>query len=320
MDFIKHLGFCGGALERAAHLRGDADEMAALAAHPATRGLAIWRGKPLIAGDSVAMAQLKMDNPLFANAGEAPVFLGLGASGALFSFDVSSWQPEVLPDVDPGLMDMSQLHHPDLPRDHRFVDLRSVMARLSPADGELAASAKAILGWHENHGYCAKCGAKTGVSMAGWQRQCAKCGMRHFPRTDPVVIMLVTHGNSVLLGRSPGWPEGMFSLLAGFVEPGETLEMAVRREVLEETAVTVGAVGYLASQPWPFPASLMVGCRAEALSLDITIDPVEIEAAMWISREQLMDVFAGNDETIMPARPGSIAHYLLQNWLADALE
>ena len=132
--------------------------------------------------------------------------------------------------------------------------------------------------------------------------------------------MLITHGNSVLMGRSPGWPQGMYSLLAGFIEPGETLEAAVRREVFEEAGVRVGAVDYLSSQPWPFPASLMFGCRGEALSQEITIDPNEIENALWISREEMMDIFSGTHHTILPARKGAIAHFLLENWLADRLE
>jgi NAD+ diphosphatase len=132
--------------------------------------------------------------------------------------------------------------------------------------------------------------------------------------------MLVTRGNSVLLGRSPGWPEGMYSLLAGFVEPGETLEAAVRREVFEEVGVEVGAVSYLASQPWPFPASLMFGCAGEALSDALVIDPVEIEDAMWVTREELMTAFAGAHPEILPARKGAIARFLLENWLADRLD
>ncbi|CAN0586768.1 unnamed protein product, partial [Ectocarpus sp. 12 AP-2014] len=151
-------------------------------------------------------------------------------------------------------------------------------------------------------------------------RLCPSCGAHHFPRTDPVVIMLVTHGSSVLMGRSPGWPEGMYSLLAGFVEPGETLEAAVRREVWEEAGVRVGAVDYLSSQPWPFPASLMMGCRGEALTRDITIDPVEIEDAMWVGKSEMMDAFAGVHPLIKPARKGAIAQFLLQNWLADTLD
>jgi NAD+ diphosphatase len=182
------------------------------------------------------------------------------------------------------------------------------------------ATAKALLHWHRVHGFCAACGARSDLSHGGWQRSCPACGAQHFPRTDPVVIMLVTRGNSVLLGRSPGWPEGMYSLLAGFIEPGETLEAAVRREVKEESGIDCGAVGYLASQPWPFPASLMLGARAEALSEAITIDPDELEDALWVSREEMVTVMAGLHPTIKPTRKGAIAHFILENWLADRLD
>jgi NAD+ diphosphatase len=131
------------------------------------------------------------------------------------------------------------------------------------------------------------------------------------------VIMLITHGNDVLLGRSPGWPEGMYSLLAGFIEPGETVEAAVRREVREEAGVHVGPVSYIASQPWPFPASLMLGCRGQAVSRDIRIDPTEIEAAQWVSRERLARIMAGRDEQVRAPRQGAIAQFLLLNWLQD---
>jgi NAD+ diphosphatase len=132
--------------------------------------------------------------------------------------------------------------------------------------------------------------------------------------------MLITHGNSVLVGRSPGWPEGMYSLLAGFVEPGETIEAAVRREVFEEAGVRVGPVTYLSSQPWPFPASLMFGCAGEALSTELTIDPEEIEDAMWVTREEIALAFTGNHPTLLPARKGAIAHFLLEAWLSDRLD
>ena len=155
--------------------------------------------------------------------------------------------------------------------------------------------------------------------MAGWQRICGACGAQHFPRTDPVVIMLVTRGNNVLLGRSPGWPEGMFSCLAGFMEPGEPMEAAVRREVLEETGIKVGSVRYLASQPWPYPASLMLGAAAEALDEAITLDPAELEAARWVSREDMARAFAGEHPEIRAPRRGAIAGFLLRNWLADRL-
>ena len=156
--------------------------------------------------------------------------------------------------------------------------------------------------------------------MAGWQRNCPDCGGKHFPRTDPVVIMLITHGNSALIGRSPGWPEGMYSCLAGFVEPGETLENAVRREVMEEAGVPVGAVSYLSSQPWPFPASLMFGCKGEALSTDIQLDPVELEDARWITREEMVQAFNGQHPEVRAPRKGAIAEFLLSGWLADRLD
>ena len=143
---------------------------------------------------------------------------------------------------------------------------------------------------------------------------------QHFPRTDPVVIMLILSGNSVLLGRSPAWPQGMYSLLAGFMEPGESIEAAVRREVLEEAGVPVGQVDYLSSQPWPFPSSLMIGCRGTALSRDIRRDPVELEDARWVGREAVLAAMNGQDPDLRPARQGSIARFLLERWLADSLD
>ena len=131
--------------------------------------------------------------------------------------------------------------------------------------------------------------------------------------------MLIVHGNALLIGRSPAWPQGMYSLLAGFMEPGESIEAAVRREVFEETAVTVGRVDYLASQPWPFPSSLMIGCFGQATSRAITLDPAELEDARWVSREQVLAAFAGLDTSFRPARRGSIARFLIERWLADRL-
>ena len=321
MHIAETVTFGGGGLDRAAHLRDRAGEVADLLADKKTSAIALWRGKPLLAGtDKTCLVRLPVTDKLFGAAVESPVFLGLATQGAMFAFDVSAWEPGHLPDPDQALLDASETRGPDLARDHRFADLRANMAALSPMDAELAATAKSILGWHENHGFCAKCGARTKVAMAGWQRDCAVCEARHFPRVDPVVIMLINHGNNVLLGRSPGLPERMFSLLAGFVEPGETVEAAVRREVFEEASIRVGRVGYLASQPWAFPSSLMIGCQGEAQNADISIDPNEIETALWLSREDLMEVFAGRNDKIKPLRRGSIAHFLLQNWLADRLE
>ena len=204
--------------------------------------------------------------------------------------------------------------------DHAFAELRTHMVALAPRDAELAATARGLLGWHRSHGFCARCGAPSAAERAGWMRRCTACGAAHFPRTDPVAIMLVTRGDHALLGRSPGFPEGMYSLLAGFIEPGETVEAAVRREVAEESGIRVGRVGYMASQPWPFPASLMIGCHAEAVSAEIRVDPTELEDALWITRRELQDVFAHAHPRLSAPRPGAIAEFLLRAWLADRLD
>lgn len=314
MKHAETVTFGSGGLDRAAELRRDASVLA----RDAKDIILFWRGKPMVVGDR--LVRVAVGHPVLQDANADMVLLGRGDSGPIFAADMSGWTP---PDADTDALDTfldpSEQLHPALPNDHVFVELRAVMTRLSRLDAELATTARAILNWHRSHRFCAACGVESVFAMGGFQRDCPACGTHHFPRTDPVVIMLITHRNSVLLGRSPGWPEGMYSLLAGFVEPGETLEAAVRREVAEETQVQVGRVEYLASQPWPFPSSLMLGCRGEATSTDITVDPVEIEDALWISREELADVFAARHPTILPAREGAIAHFLLENWLADTL-
>lgn len=314
--------FGGSGLDRAAHLRGDTDALVAHRSDPKAQTIVFWRGKPLIRrGDRDALARLPMAHGVFEGRAAQAIFLGLEDGRAIFAHDLSDWQPDEVDEAALGaFLDPSEQRHPDLPNTDAFAELRANMTRLTPRDAELAATARALYSWHASHQFCAKCGAPSEMSMAGWQRGCAACGGQHFPRTDPVVIMLITHGNSVLMGRSPGWPEGMYSLLAGFVEPGETLEAAVRREVYEEAGIKVGQVDYLASQPWPFPNSLMFGCGGEALNTDITIDPVEIEDAIWVTREEMMLSFAGQNPKILPARKGAIAHFLLKHWLSDRLE
>jgi NAD+ diphosphatase len=322
MKHAEQVTFGGSALDRAGEIRSDVAAVAAARADPKARAILFWRGKPLITPQNpAALVRLPMDHPVLELAQAEPILLGREEGAAQFAFDISTWTPEVLDEAAlGGFLDPSEQQHPMLPDTMVFAELRRIMTWLNARDAELAATAKAILGWHEGHGFCARCGVETHISHAGWQRTCPACNAPHFPRTDPVVIMLITHGNSVLMGRSPGWPEGMYSLLAGFVEPGETLEAAVRREVFEEAGVQVGVVNYLASQPWPFPASLMFGCMGEATSTEITIDPVEIEDAFWVNREEMMEVFTGNHPKILPARKGAIAHFLLENWLADTLD
>ncbi|MDU9002864.1 NAD(+) diphosphatase [Sedimentitalea todarodis] len=327
MKLAEQVTFGGSGLDRAAHIRSDEAALRSALAHRNAAAVVMWRGKPLVRGEGLdQLATIPLDHPVlqagYADAVPEPVFLGCDDTDApRFACDISSWEPK---DQDLAALGMflvpSEQTHPEFPKDHVFAELRRLMTRLNRRDSELAATAKAIIGWHDSHRFCAKCGAPSEVSEAGWQRVCPSCKAHHFPRTDPVVIMLITHGNSVLMGRSPGWPEGMYSLLAGFVEPGETLEAAVRREVFEEAGIEVGDVSYLSSQPWPFPASLMFGCAGVALGRDITIDPVEIEDAIWVTRDDMMTAFAGEHPVLKPARRGAIAHFLLQNWLADTLD
>lgn len=315
MKIAEKVTFGGSGLDRAAEMRGQAD---ALRAHTDAQMILLWRGKPMI-GDT-GLVRIASDHPALADASNDMILLGREREKPIFAADLSGWTPADLDDAQlGGFLDPSEQKHPQI-SDGVFAELRAIMTRLSPRDAELAATAKAVMGWHLSHRFCARCGAESTFAMGGWQRDCAACGGHHFPRTDPVVIMLITHGNSVLLGRSPGWPEGMYSLLAGFVEPGETIEAAVRREVFEEAGVKVGAVSYLSSQPWPFPASLMFGCAGEALSTELTIDPEEIEDAIWVTREEVALAFSGNHSTILPARKGAIAHFLLEAWLADKLD
>ncbi len=316
MKIAETVTFGGSGLDRAAEWRSQAQD---LAKRPDSQSIVLWRGKPMIADDG--LFHVPMDHPILKDASEGLVLLGRDGGSAVFAADISGWEP---PDLDASAMDSfldrTKQHHPSMPDDVVFAELRGVMTRLSPRDAELAATAKAVFGWHRTHRFCALCGAESVLAMAGWQRDCPACGGHHYPRTDPVVIMLITHGNATLVGRSPGWPEGMYSCLAGFVEPGETMEAAVRREVFEEVGVRVGPVTYLASQPWPFPASLMFGCMGEALGTELTLDPAEIEDARWVSREEMAQAFAGQHPDILPARKGAIAHFLLQNWLADRLD
>ncbi len=322
MRHAEQVTFGGSALDRAGEIRDKPDVVKFAQTAAVSRAILFWRGKPLINRDRPAsLVRLPLDHPVLQDASSEIILLGREDGAARFGYDLSEWAPA---DLDEGMLggflDPTEQSHPSLDEGMVFAELRRVMTWLTPRDAELAATGKAIFGWHDTHRFCACCGAATDMVQAGWQRKCPACGASHFPRTDPVVIMLITHGNSVLMGRSPGWPKGMYSLLAGFVEPGETLEAAVRREVFEEAGVEVGAVRYLSSQPWPFPASLMFGCEGEALSSAINIDPVEIEDAIWVTREEMMEVFAGNHPEMLPARKGAIAHFLLENWLADTLD
>ena len=319
MSWKEAVTFGGSGLDRAAELRGDGTAIAALKAAPESRYIVFWKGKPaLFPGET--LAPVGPGDPVLRDAGAEPVFLGRDDQGAWFAAELDRWSPDDTPETMGAFLDTSEQRHPDLPDGARFVELRSVMSGVDARTAELLATAKAILGWHGTHRFCARCGTESEIAEAGWQRVCPECGGRHFPRTDPVVIMLILHGNSVLVGRSPQWPEGMYSLLAGFVEPGETLEAAVRREVFEETGVRVAAVDYVVSQPWPFPSSLMFGCLGRAVSEEIIIDPVEIEDARWMGREEMAEVLRGTHPEVRPPRQGAVARFLVEAWLAGRLE
>ena len=194
-----------------------------------------------------------------------------------------------------------------------FEDVRNLAAAGDMPDTELAilAQAKAMLDWNLRHGFCSQCGSLTHMAEAGYKRACPNCGAEHFPRTDPVVIMLAHHDDACLVGRQKGWPEGMFSSLAGFMEPGETIEEAVAREMQEEAGIDITSVRYLGTQPWPFPASMMIGCLAEASGRDITLDDEELEEARWISREDVRRAMNGNGPIGVPPRM-AIAHQLMR--------
>lgn len=202
--------------------------------------------------------------------------------------------------------------------DVKLIDLRSLamQAVLPPASLGALAQARSLLGWHSTHRFCAKCGDRTQAADAGYRRDCSGCGTQHFPRVDPVVIMLIQHGDRFLMGRGNNFAENHFSALAGFMEPGETIEAATRRETFEETGIEVGDVRYLLSQPWPFPSTLMIGVIGEALTTDLILDRHEIAEAKWFSRAEISQMLDGThpDGTSLPP-PMSIAYQMLKQYL-----
>lgn len=212
--------------------------------------------------------------------------------------------------------------HAEQQTEFTFIDLRFFAGKKVLPEELLGITAQAnsVLNWHKSHQFCSNCGHKSDLAHAGWRRDCVQCETQHFPRTDPVVIMLVTSGNRCLLGRGHHFPEGSYSCLAGFMESGETIENAARRELFEEVGIKGGDVNYMQSQPWPFPTNLMIGVQVAALGEQITLDSHELEDAIWVTKEQIIAVLNGDKEQgfFLPPRL-AIARGLVEAWVVDAL-
>lgn len=298
MTGLSALPLTGGAHDRSSGQRRDGAWLAAARSDPRSRTVVVRGEADLLvaAGERSAL----FTRPPAELDGDAPLVL-LGVDGervAWFALDAGAA-------LDSG--------EPAPPGAH-FADLRAIGPVLSGAESNLAAQALGVLVWHRRHQRCSVCGAPTTQTEAGYSRTCGSCGALHFPRTDPAVIMLVTAGDRCVLGRQPIWPRQMWSALAGFVEPGESLEAAVVREVAEEVGLAVTAVRYQASQPWPFPSSLMLGFRAEAGFAPLQVDE-ELEAARWFTRDELLEAIADGSVALPP--PVSIAHHLIRAWLDE---
>lgn len=312
----KFVTFGESFLDRLGNTRSDQIKINEYRKYNSARYLLYWRGKlPVTSDKRDRLCWLNKDHQLVLDYDENPIFLGLDSKIPIFSINISNWMPDNYdPEAAKTFFDQNIYNHPAMSKESYFAELRGFMNNISAKEAEISVVVRGMHSWHESNAFCPKCGNTSIPVHSGWQRNCIHCKTSHFPRTDPVVIMLVTNGNNILLGRSPGWPERMYSCLAGFMEPGETIEGAVKREVFEETSVKVGEVKYLTSQPWPFPSSLMIGCIAVATSRKILVDPKEIENAIWVSREEMLEVFSGNSQFMYPARKGSIAHFMIKKW------
>lgn len=289
--------------DRAAHLRADLDALERMLGARDSLLLPVWRDQNLLWNDPtprLCVVEAAEANHWIDRATEL-CFVGMIDARPAFTVDLSNLS-------DP-------FHGTSLATRANFQQLLAVGGHLNPLDAELAAFCRAVFHWHRQHRYCGVCGAETKPREGGHARHCSQsdCGQKHFPRTDPAVIVLVTRGDRCLLGHQHGWPAGMYSTLAGFVEPGESLEQAVVREVKEEVGVAVRDVRYWKSQPWPFPSSLMLAFEATTEDETITVDGVEIETAAWFSRHDLLHP---SDPTFFFPPPYSVAGQLIREFLA----
>ena len=298
-------GFVTNILDRAAHLRTKDDKLMALESDSRSRAYVVHRDSLVVAKDGdKTRALLTIDEALKAGANPGTIFLGLRDGTAVFGMGISQPAAEKLVGRN----------------DIELADLRGMATQGIVPPGELSAiaMAKSMVNWHQRHGYCANCGQRTAMREGGWKRECPACKAEHFPRTDPVVIMLVTHGDKCLLGRAPRFLPGMYSCLAGFVEAAETIEDAVRREVFEEAGIRCTDVNYYMTQPWPYPSSLMIGCTARATNEDIVVDRTELEDARWFDRDEArLMITRKHPDGLAGPHPFAIAHHLLGRWVHD---
>lgn len=305
MKKVSHHGhpanaYASGPLDRADRLRADTEAVARALMDEAARLHPVWRGHNMVRySEQIQAWSPDRDRAVFISEARETVFLGLDGGGAPhFALDLS--------------------HHDDPPAgaDAVYEDLRKVGPMMADDEGAVLAYARGLVHWHDRHQFCGVCGTRTEAILGGHQRRCLNeaCGVSHFPRTDPAVIMLVHDGaDRIVLGRQAEWPPGRCSVLAGFVEPGESLEDAVAREVMEEVGLPVADVTYHSSQPWPFPSSIMLGFTARALSDDMTVATDEIEEARWVHRDAVRN--CPNDDGFALPRRDSIAYRLIQDWL-----
>ncbi len=293
--------FTGMALDRASTERKDAEWIRARFGDPASRAITAGHEGVLVSARDGATPALAREAVPAGQEGE-PILLGLDGDAALFAVDLDGLAPGDRSDAIDG---------------NHVMSLREAGALMAPAEAGLAAYAMALLNWHRRHGFCANCGHATEVAEAGYSRHCPRCGADHFPRTDPVVIMTVEHDNRLLLGRRAGWPRGRLSVLAGFVSPGESAEEAVVREVQEESGILARDPLFVASQPWPFPASLMLGFHAESDGGEPRATDGELEEVYWLSREAIEEASRGGDPGFQLPPPVSIARFLIDRWVSE---
>ncbi len=301
--------FAGNPLDRASERRGDREWLRQRLEDPDSLALALWNGRPLLEdapkdaggpdkGVRIAYLPTALAHELAAGE-ERVLFLGLWQETAVFAIDLEG-------EADPASGPLSGFG--------RFEDLRGAAMRLPEADAAMIATAKAVFEWRRRHGFCAACGERTVAVDGGWKRVCDACRTEHFPRTDPVVIMLPAFGERCLLGRQATWPKGMYSALAGFLEPGETIEEACARELKEEAGLTATAVRYHSTQPWPYPSSLMIGLIAEVSGDDAAPDQTELEEVRWFTREEARALLRGELPDASAPQSLAIAHQLIKAW------